>query len=102
MIVHSLKNRGGTRSRPDNKVIYMLGLSVHATYAHIDLRTAFADCQIMAPVVTKLFDCKTAEEVANIAVPDKKWPRWFQRLLSFYPSPCLPQCNPHIRNQQAF
>ena len=44
MILHSPKNFGGTRSRPDNKVVCMLGLGAHATYVLIDLRTALADC----------------------------------------------------------
>jgi hypothetical protein len=32
MILHSPKNFGGTISRTDNKVVCMLGLSVHAMY----------------------------------------------------------------------
>jgi hypothetical protein len=71
MIFHSPKNFGGTRLRPDNKVICMLGLGVHATYDLIDLRTAVADCQIVVPVVTDLSNCKIAKEVANIPAPDK-------------------------------
>jgi len=43
MILQSPENFGGTRSRPDNKVVCMLGLGAHATYILIDLRTALTD-----------------------------------------------------------
>ena len=58
MILHSPKNFEGTRSRPDNKVICMMGLGVNATYAIVDLRTALAGCQIVVPAVTDLSDCE--------------------------------------------
>ena len=45
MILHSPKNFGGTRSRPNNKVVCMLGLGAHAMYIFIDLRTALADAK---------------------------------------------------------
>jgi hypothetical protein len=54
MILHSPKNFGGTRSRPDNKVICMLGVSVHPMYVQINLRTSLTDCQIMAPAVRSI------------------------------------------------
>ncbi len=69
MILHSPKNFGGTRSRPDNKVLFMLGLSVHAMYLFIDLRTALTDCQIVVAVVRDIYDCKTAQDVADIPAP---------------------------------
>ncbi len=49
MILHNPKNFGGTRSRPDNKVVCMLGLGAHAMYVLIDFRIALADCQIVVP-----------------------------------------------------
>jgi hypothetical protein len=71
MILHSPKNFGGTRSRPDNKVMCTLRLGAHTTYVLIDLRTALADCQIAIPAVTDLLDCKTAQDVANIPAPEE-------------------------------
>ena len=68
MILHSPENFGGTRSRPDNKVVCMLGLGAHATYVLIDIRTA-AECQIVVPAVTDLSDCESAKDVANIPAP---------------------------------
>ena len=65
MILHSPKIFGGTRSRPDNKDLFMLGLGVHATYLFIDLRTALTDCQIVVAALTDLYDCKTAQDVAD-------------------------------------
>jgi hypothetical protein len=71
MILHSLKNFGGTRSRPDNKVLFMLGLGVHVTYLFIDLKTALTDCQIVVAAVTDIYDCKTAQDVAEFQLPKK-------------------------------
>jgi hypothetical protein len=71
IIFHSPKNFRDTRSRPDNKIVCMLDLGIHATYILINLRTALADCQIVVLAVTDLSECKTAKEVANISAPDK-------------------------------
>ncbi len=72
MIFRSPKNFGGTRSRPDNKVVCMLGLGTHVTYVLIDLRTALADCQIVVPAVTDLSHCKSAQDVAQTFQLQKK------------------------------
>jgi hypothetical protein len=56
---------------PDNNVVCMLGLGIHAIYLLIDLGTAFADCQIVVPVVTDLSDCKTSKKLENIPAPNK-------------------------------
>jgi len=89
MILHSPKNFGGTRSRPDNKVVCMLGLGAHAMCVLIDLRTALADCLIMVPVVTDLSDCKSAEYVANIPAPEENGLVGFERSSIFIPPPVL-------------
>jgi hypothetical protein len=89
IIFHRSKNFGGTRLRPDNKVICMLGLGIHATYIPINLRTAVADCQIVVPAVTDLSDCKTSKEVANIPAPDKDGLVGFKGFSVFIPAPVL-------------
>ena len=68
MILHSPKNFRGTRSRPDNKVVCMLGLGIHATYVLIDLRTALTDCQIGVPAVT---DLESTHDLAYIPAPEE-------------------------------
>jgi hypothetical protein len=89
MILHSPKNFGGTRSRPDNKVVCMLGLGVHATYVHINLRTALGDCQIVVPVVTDLSNCKTTKEVTNIPAPKEDGLVGFKGYSVFISAPVL-------------
>ncbi len=46
MIMHSLKNLGGTRSRQKNKVVGMLGMGSQAISVLINLNSAFADCML--------------------------------------------------------
>jgi len=89
MILHSPKNFGGTRSRPDNKVVCMLGLGAHTMYIFIDLRTALADCQIVVPAVTDLSDCESAQDVANIPAPEENGLIDFDGSSIFIPAPVL-------------
>ena len=89
MILHSPNNCGGTRLRPDDKVVFMLGIGAHATYVHIDLRTALRDCQIIVPAVTNLSDCKTANDIANIPAPEEYGPVSFEGSVIFMPTPVL-------------
>ena len=89
MIFHSPKNFGGTRSRPDNKVVCMLGLGAHTMYIFIDLRTALADCQIVVPAVTDLSDCESAQDVANIPAPEENGLVDFEGSSIFIPAPVL-------------
>ena len=43
MLLHSPKNFGGTRSRPDNKVTCMIGFGARAASILPDLNSAFVD-----------------------------------------------------------
>ena len=43
-ILHSPKNFGGTRTRPDNKVACLIGLGTKATPVILDLNSAFGAC----------------------------------------------------------
>ena len=51
MLLHSPKNFGGTRSRPDNKVTCMIGFGARGTSILPDLNSAFADIRIVVPSV---------------------------------------------------
>ena len=86
MILHSPKIFGGTRSRPDNKDLFMLGLGVHATYLFIDLRTALTDCQIVVAALTDLYDCKTAQDVADTPAPKENCLIGFEGSSIFIPA----------------
>jgi hypothetical protein len=89
MILHSPKNLDGTRSRPDNKFICMLGLSARTTYFLFDLKTALADSHLMVPTVAELSDCKTAKDVTNIAAPNKNGLIGFEGSSIFIPAPVI-------------
>ena len=77
---------GGTRSRPDNEVLCMLGLGVYATYLFIDLRTPLTDCKIVVAAVTDLSDCKTAQDVADILAPKENGLIGFEGSSIFIPA----------------
>ena len=89
MILHSPKNFGGTRLRPDDTVVCMQGLGTYTMYVHINLRTALVDCQIVVPVVTDLFDWETANDVANIPAPKEDGLIGFESSAVFMPAPVL-------------
>jgi hypothetical protein len=69
MILHSPKNFGGTQTRPENKVVCMLGMGTQAVSVLVDLNSALANCNIIVPTVNELSGCKTAQEVEDIPIP---------------------------------
>jgi len=71
MLFHSPKNLGGSRSRPENKVLCMIGFGARATCILPVLQSAFADVRIVVPSVNQLGGCKSAEDVENIPVPNQ-------------------------------
>ena len=89
MIMHSPRNIGGTRSRPDDKVICMLGMGSQAISVLIDLNSAFADCNIVVPTVQQLAECETAQDVANIPTPNANGLVGFEGSAIFIPGPVL-------------
>jgi hypothetical protein len=89
MILHNPKNFGGTRSRPTNKVACLIGLGNQASYVNVDLKSALADCQIIVPSITELSDCETAQDIANIPVPDENGLVGFEGSSIFIPCPVI-------------
>ncbi len=89
MILHSPKNFGGTRSRPENKVVCMLGVSPQATCMLLDLNTAFKDIQLIVPSVYDLAEWKSAKDVANIPAPEANGLDRFEGSAIFIPGPVL-------------
>jgi hypothetical protein len=65
-ILHSPKNFGGTQTRPENKVICMLGMGTQSVSILVDLNLVLANCNIIVPTVNKLSRCETAQEVEDI------------------------------------
>ena len=89
MILHSPKNFGGTRSRPENKVVCMLGLGAQASCVILDIRSALADFNIIVPSVQDIAGCKSAEEVAAIPEPEENGVIGFEGSAIFIPGPVL-------------
>ena len=89
MIMHSPKNLGGTRSRPDNKVVCMLGMGPQAVSVQVDLNSALADCNIIVPTVQELAECRTAQDVADIPAPNNIGLVGFEGSAIFIPGPVL-------------
>jgi hypothetical protein len=89
MILHSPKNLGGTRTRPDKKVSCMLGLGSQAVCILVNLNTALAKCNIFVPMVQELSICVTAQDVSNIPVPGEIGMVGFVGSAIFIPGPVL-------------
>jgi hypothetical protein len=89
MLLHSPKNFGGTRSRPDNKVTCMIGFGARAACIFPDLNSAFADIRIVVPSVNELAACESAEELANIPTPNENGAIGFEGSGIFIPGPVL-------------
>jgi hypothetical protein len=67
----------------------MIGLGNQASYVNVDLKSALADCRIVVPSVTELSDCETAQDVANIPVPDENSLVGFEGSSIFIPCPVI-------------
>jgi hypothetical protein len=89
MILHSPKNFGGTRTRPKNKVVCMLGMGTQSVSILVNLNSAHANCNIIVPTVNKLSRCKTAQEVKDIPIPVTNGLVGFEGSAIFIPGPFL-------------
>jgi hypothetical protein len=89
MILHNPKNFGGTRSRPANKVACMISLGNQASYVNVNLKSALANCRIIVPSITELSDCETAQDIADIPVPDENGLIGFEGSSIFIPCPII-------------
>jgi hypothetical protein len=69
MMFHSPRNFGGTRTRPENKLVCMLGMGPQAVSVLVELNSALANCDIIVPTVDELSGCTTAQEVEDIPAP---------------------------------
>ena len=62
----SPRDFGGTRTRPENKLVCMLGMGPQAVSVLVNLNSALANCDIIVPTVLNLLGCTTAQEVKDI------------------------------------
>ncbi len=89
MILHSPKNFCGTQTRPENKVVCMLGMGTQAVSILVKLNSALTNCNIIVPTVNKLSGCATAQEVEEILIPVANWLNGFEGSAIFIPGPVL-------------
>ena len=83
------KNCGGTRTRPENKLIGLIGLGAQATGVHIDLRMALASLNIIVPNVEEISGCTNAEEVNGLPIPNENEDANFDGSAIFIPAPAF-------------
>ncbi len=89
MILHSPKNFGGNQTRPENKVVCMLGMGTQAVSILVNLYLALANRNIIVPTVYKLSGCATAQEVSDIPIPAANGIVGFEGSAIFIPGPFL-------------
>jgi hypothetical protein len=90
-IIHSVKDLGGTRSRPENKIVALQGFSNDAVVIIIDKESTTQALELKTPPATDIADCESADLIKNLRVPtatrnatDK---RNFLCTLIYFPSP---------------
>ncbi len=96
-ILHSPKNFGGTRTRPENKVVCMVGMGTQSVSILVNLNLALANCNIIFPTVNKLSRCKTAQEVKDIPIPATNGLVGFKESAIFIPGPFLQKCHHQVK-----
>jgi hypothetical protein len=69
MLLHSPRNFGGTRTRPANKLVCMIGMGPQAVSILVNLNLVLMNCNIIVPTVDKLSGCTTAQEIKDIPNP---------------------------------
>ena len=89
MLLHSPKKIGDTRSRPDNKVSWMIGLGARATSIFPVLNSTLEDICVVVPSVQELSGCKSAQDVENVLALDQNGEKGFKGLAIFIPGPVL-------------
>lgn len=88
-IFHSPKNLGGTRVRPTDKIVCLLGLGASATGVLLNQATALVDANIVVPTVDDLSNCETSEDVEGLAMPPEDGVVGFAGSGIIIPAPCI-------------
>lgn len=88
-ILHSLKNTGGTRLRPESKVIALVGTGNVAVPVVVKMESILAECAIRTPLIEEFRGCSTAGEVAALATPSERGQTTLEGSACFLPAPFL-------------
>ena len=59
-IIHSISNLGGTRSRPENKIVGLVGTGARATCVLLAWEKAVDDCNLITPTFDDIENCEEA------------------------------------------
>mmetsp|Transcript_12865 Transcript_12865/g.27933 ORF Transcript_12865/g.27933 Transcript_12865/m.27933 type:complete len:153 (-) Transcript_12865:66-524(-) len=88
-VIHSLKNHGGTRTRPTNKNSCLIGLGPQAACVVLNESQAVLDCNIHTPTLDEIEECTTKEDVRALEPPGNLAPVTYEGSASFIPAPWL-------------
>jgi hypothetical protein len=101
MILYSPRNFGGTRTRPENKLVCMLGMDPQAVSVLVYLNSALAICDIIVPTILELLGCTTAQGVEDIPA-SAGGVTGFKGSLIYIPGRIFLKCNHHGRLNHPF
>ena len=87
-ILHSISDLGGTRSRPDNKVVCLMGAGPRATCVMLDWRQAVADCNLTTPSFDEIENCPE-EDLETLEVTAEPAQVTYPGSSAFIPAPWL-------------
>lgn len=68
-LIHSPKNVGGTRIRPEHKVLGLIGTSDGSVGVIVDHESLTNECEIRTPKIEDIKACSTAEEIGALTAP---------------------------------
>ena len=68
-ILHSLKIVGGTRLRPENKILALIGTGPNSVPVIVDEESLLVDCNIASPKIASFNECDTVDAIKQLVVP---------------------------------
>ena len=68
-LVHSVTNLGGTRSRPKNKIVGIIGMGNQGIFVELDANTMVSDLTFNAPSLEAYKGCESNKEFESL-IPD--------------------------------
>ena len=71
-ILHSIKNVGGTRLRPANKILALIGQGPNSVPVIVDEESLLADVDICSPKFEDLVACKLVEAIRALTTPGNR------------------------------
>ena len=88
-VFHSPKNLGGTRVRPTDKIVCLVGMGVSAIGVLLNKESGLVDANIVVPTVEDLSNCETSDEVDALEIPPEDGLVGFAGSGIIIPAPCI-------------